>query len=162
MTKEMLNKMVAEIRTEVEGLKVVEMRKVAVKYGINNPSQYRRPELTEKLFDKMVAAKKAEIEAEEAAKKAAEKAAKKANKAQKKQNNGDKRYKATKVENENVEALADELLGKTEEQFRQVNLFDVNRKVLIELMKKLHCTMWYRTYDKPTMVAKINAVVFAA
>lgn len=158
MTKEMLNKMVAEIRTEVEGLKVVEMRKVAVKYGIKNPSQYRRPELTEKLLDKMVAAKKAEIEAEEAAKKAA----KKASKAQKKQNNGDKRYKATKVENENVEALADELLDKTEEQFRQVNLFDVNRKVLIELMKKLHCTMWYRTYDKPTMVAKINAVVFAA
>lgn len=158
MTKEMLNKMVAEIRTEVEGMKVAEMRKVATTYGIKKPSQYKRVELIEKLVAQMAAVRKSMIEAEEEAK-AAEK---KANKAQKKQNNGDKRYKATKVENEDVEALVDELLDKTEEQFRQVNLFDINRKVLIELMKKLHCTLWYRTYDKPTMVAKINAVVFAA
>ena len=158
MTNKMYKEMAVAIRTEVEGMKVAEMRKVAVKYGIKNASHFKRVELVEELFDKMVAVKKAEIEAEEEAKKAA----KKANKAQKKQNNGDKRYKATKVENDDVEALADELLGKTEEQFRQVNLFDVNRKVLIELMKKLHCTLWYRTYDKPTMVAKINAVVLAA
>lgn len=159
MTKEMLNKMVAEIRTEVEGMKVAEMRKTASNYGVKNASKYKRAELVEKLVAQMTAVRKSMIEAEEEAK---AKAAKKANKAQKKQNNGDKRYKATKVENEDVEALADELLGKTEEQFRQVNLFDINRKVLIELMKKLHCTLWYRTYDKPTMVAKINAVVFAA
>lgn len=162
MTKEMLNKMVAEIRAEVEGMKVAEMRKAASNYGIKKASQYKRPELTEKLVAQMAAVRKSTIEAEEEAKKAEEKAAKKANKAQKKQNSGDKRYKATKVENENVEALADELLNKTEEQFKQVNLFDINRKVLIELMKKLHCKMWYRTYDKPTMVAKINAVMFAA
>lgn len=162
MTKEMLNKMVAEIRTEVEGMKVAEMRKVATTYGIKKPSQYKRVELIEKLVDQMTAVRKSVIEAEEEAKAKTAKAAKKANKAQKKQNNGDKRYKATKVENEDVEAFVEELLGKTEEQFRQVNLFDVNRKVLIELMKKLHCTLWYRTYDKPTMVAKINAVVFAA
>lgn len=159
MTKKMYNEMVAEIRAEVESMKVAEMRKVATTYGIKKPSQYRRPELTEKLVAQMAIAKKQAFEAEEAAKAAEKKAAKKASKAQ---NKGDKRYKATKVENENVEALADELLGKTEEQFKQVNLFDINRKVLIELMKKLHCKMWYRTYDKPTMVAKINAVMFAA
>ena len=162
MTKEMLNKMVAEIRTEVEGMKVAEMRKTASNYGVKNASKYKRVELVEKLVAQMTAVQKSMVEAEEEAKAKAAKAAKKANKAQKKQNNGDKRYKATKVENEDVEALVEELLGKTEEQFRQVNLFDVNRKVLIELMKKLHCTLWYRTYDKPTMVAKINAVVFAA
>lgn len=159
MTKEMLNKMVAEIRTEVEGMKVAEMRKAASNYGVKNANKYKRTELVEKLVAQMTAVRKSVVEAEEEAK---AKAAKKANKAQKKQNNGDKRYKATKVENEDVEAFVEELLGKTEEQFRQVNLFDVNRKVLIELMKKLHCTLWYRTYDKPTMVAKINAVVFAA
>ena len=152
MTNKMYKEMAVVIRAQVEGMKVVEMRKVAVKYGIKNASHFKRVELVEELFDKMVAVKKAEIEAEEQAKKEAAKAAKKAN----------KRYKAAKVGTEDVAALVEEMLNKTEEQFKLINLFDVNRKVLIELMKQLHCELWYRTYDKPTMVAKINTVVFAA
>lgn len=38
-----------------------------------------------------------------------------------------------------------------------IDLFQVNRKVLIVVMKNLKCDRWYRTYDKPTMVNKIMA-----
>ena len=64
----------------------------------------------------------------------------------------DKRYKATKVSSEQVEALANAIVeaGMAKEELAQQN-----RKVLIQVMKKLHCKMWYRTYDKATMVSKI-------
>ena len=153
MTKKMYKEMVAEVRAEVEAMKVTEMRKAAAANGIKNASQFKRPELTEKLIEKLAEIKKAAIEADEAAKKAATKkpATKKA----------DKRYKATKVAADDVEVLANEIINATPEELQVMDLFSVNRKVLIEVMKRLHCELWYRTYDKPTMVAKINAAVAA-
>lgn len=151
MTKEMMNKMVAEVRAEVEAMKVVEMRKEASKRGIKKPSQYKRPELVEKLVENIVAEKKQAIEAEEKAKKAAAKKA----------NAGNKRYKANKIDNSEVDFLAEQIVNATPDEFDKIDLYHVNRKVLIGVMKRLHCELWYRTYDKPTMVQKITTAKVA-
>lgn len=118
-----------EVKKAVENMKVAEMRKVAGKYGIKNANQYKRVELEQLLIDAMVAeAKKSKAVA--------------------------KRVKADKVENENIEVLAKEMLEGIE-TLSSDDLMKVNRKVLITVMKMLHCSKWYRTYDKATMVEKI-------
>lgn len=125
-----------EIMNQVAQMKVAEMRKVAGQYGIKNASKFKRVDLEKMLVDAMVAEAQAKVKAEK--------------KAQSKKS--DKRYKATKVSNEQVEALANAIVeaGMAKEELAQQN-----RKVLIQVMKKLHCKMWYRTYDKATMVSKI-------
>lgn len=125
-----------EIMNQVAQMKVAEMRKVAGQYGIKNASKFKRVDLEKMLVDAMVAEAQAKAKAEK--------------KAQNKKS--DKRYKAVKVSNEQVEALANAIIeaGMAKEELAQQN-----RKVLIQVMKKLHCKMWYRTYDKATMVSKI-------
>ena len=125
-----------EIMNQVAQMKVAEMRKVAGQYGIKNASKFKRVDLEKMLVDAMVAEVHAKAKAEK--------------KAQNKKS--DKRYKAVKVSNEQVEALANAIVeaGMAKEELAQQN-----RKVLIQVMKKLHCKMWYRTYDKATMVSKI-------
>lgn len=125
-----------EIMNQVAQMKVAEMRKVAGQYGIKNASKFKRVDLEKMLVDAMVAEAQAKAKAEK--------------KAQNKKS--DKRYKAVKVSNEQVEALANAIVeaGMAKEELAQQN-----RKVLIQVMKKLHCKMWYRTYDKATMVSKI-------
>lgn len=125
-----------EIMNQVAQMKVAEMRKVAGQYGIKNASKFKRVDLEKMLVDAMVAEAQAKAKAEK--------------KAQNKKS--DKRYKATKVSNEQVEALANAIVeaGMAKEELAQQN-----RKVLIQVMKKLHCKMWYRTYGKATMVSKI-------
>ena len=125
-----------EIMNQVAQMKVAEMRKVAGQYGIKNASKFKRVDLEKMLVDAMVAEAQAKAKAEK--------------KAQNKKS--DKHYKATKVSSEQVEALANAIVeaGMAKEELAQQN-----RKVLIQVMKKLHCKMWYRTYDKATMVSKI-------
>lgn len=125
-----------EIMNQVAQMKVAEMRKVAGQYGIKNASKFKRVDLEKMLVDAMVSEAQAKAKAEK--------------KAQNKKS--DKRYKAIKVSNEQVEALANAIVeaGMAKEELAQQN-----RKVLIQVMKKLHCKMWYRTYDKATMVSKI-------
>lgn len=125
-----------EIMNQVAQMKVAEMRKVAGQYGIKNASKFKRVDLEKMLVEAMVAEAQAKAKAEK--------------KAQNKKS--DKRYKAVKVSNEQVEALANAIVeaGMAKEELAQQN-----RKVLIQVMKKLHCKMWYRTYDKATMVSKI-------
>ena len=125
-----------EIMNQVAQMKVAEMSKVAGQYGIKNASKFKRVDLEKMLVDAMVAEARAKAKAEK--------------KAQNKKS--DKRYKAVKVSNEQVEALANAIVeaGMAKEELAQQN-----RKVLIQVMKKLHCKMWYRTYDKATMVSKI-------
>lgn len=125
-----------EIMNQVAQMKVAEMRKVAGQYGIKNASKFKRVDLEKMLVDAMVAEAQAKAKAEK--------------KAQNKKS--DKRYKATKVSNEQVEALANAIV---EAGMAKEELVQQNRKVLIQVMKKLHCKMWYRTYDKATMVSKI-------
>lgn len=131
-----------EIMNTVAGMKVAEMRKVAGQYGIKNASKYRRPDLEAMLVDAMV---------EEAEAKA------------KTTNKTSKAKKAEKVENEEVAMMASALV----EHIRQCKnitseeLFNQNRKVLIGVMKELHCKRWYRTYDKATMVSKIMEATVA-
>lgn len=126
-----------EIMNQVAQMKVAEMRKVAGQYGIKNASKFKRVDLEKMLVDAMVAEAQTKAKAEKKA-----------------ENNkkSDKRYKANKVSNEQVEALANAIVeaGMAKEELAQQN-----RKVLIQVMKKLHCKMWYRTYDKATMVSKI-------
>lgn len=125
-----------EIMNQVAQMKVAEMRKVAGQYGIKNASKFKRVDLEKMLVDAMVAEAQAKAKAEKKAQ----------------NEKSDKRYKATKVSNEQVEALANAIIeaGMAKEELAQQN-----RKVLIQVMKKLHCKMWYRTYDKATMVSKI-------
>lgn len=125
-----------EIMNQVAQMKVAEMRKVAGQYGIKNASKFKRVDIEKMLVDAMVAEAQAKAKAEK--------------KAQNKKS--DKRYKATKVSNEQVEALANAIV---EAGMAKEELVQQNRKVLIQVMKKLHCKMWYRTYDKATMVSKI-------
>ena len=127
-----------EIMNQVAQMKVAEMRKVAGQYGIKNASKFKRVDLEKMLVDAMVAEAQARAKVEK--------------KAQTQNEKSDKRYKATKVSNEQVEALANAIVeaGMAKEELAQQN-----RKVLIQVMKKLHCKMWYRTYDKATMVSKI-------
>lgn len=129
-----------EIMNQVAQMKVAEMRKVAGQYGIKNASKFKRVDLEKMLVDAMVAEAQAKAKAEK--------------EAQNKKSN--KRYKAAKVSNEQVEALANVIVeaGMAKEELAQQNC-----KVLIQVMKKLHCKMWYRTYDKATMVSKIAAAL---
>ena len=131
-----------EIMNQVAQMKVAEMRKVAGQYGIKNASKYKRVELEQMLVDAMLKEAKAKVKAEK--------------KVQNKESE-DKRYKAEKVSADEVAQLAGELIANG---IDGVDLYDVNRKVLIAVMKELHCKKWYRTYDKPTMISKItNAMV---
>ena len=127
-----------EIKNVVENMTVAEMRKTAGQYGIKNASKYKRVELQQMLIDAMVA--------KEAA----------SNKTTKKATG--KRAKAEKVENENIEALAKEMLEGIE-TLSEDQLMHTNRKVLIVVMKMLHCSKWYRTYDKATMIEKITQAI---
>lgn len=156
---ERIENMQNEVTAYVDGLKVVEMRKAAQDMGIKNVKKYRRPELAEKLIAAIVEVRKAAItEAYEAELKAQEqKENKKA--AKKEQKATDKRYKATKVEENEVGELVNTILRATPAEIDAMDLYNVNRKVLIKVMKELHCKLWYRTYDKPTMVVKITAAL---
>lgn len=124
-----------EITNTVANMKVSEMRKVASQYGIKSASKYKRAELESMLVEAMYEAAKAKAKSEKANSKKAGKG------------------KAAKVSNGQVEALANAIVefGMAKEELAQQN-----RKVLIQVMKKLHCNRWYRTYDKPTMVALIS------
>lgn len=124
-----------DIMDRVAQMKVVEMRKVAVQYGIKNASKFKRVELEKMLVDAMVAEARAKANTEKA-----------------RDGKSSKRYKAVKVCGEQVEALANVIVGAG---MAREQLAQQNRKVLIVVMKKLHCKMWYRTYDKATMVNKI-------
>lgn len=156
---ERIENMQNEVTAYVDGLKVVEMRKAAQDMGIKNVKKYRRPELAEKLVAAIVEVRKAAItEAYEAELKAQEqKENKKA--AKKEQKATGKRYKATKVEENDVDELVNTILRATPAEIDAMDLYNVNRKVLIKVMKELHCKLWYRTYDKPTMVVKITAAL---
>lgn len=123
------------IEAQVNGLTVVEIRKLAVKYGIKNPSKYRRVVLVPMVVETIA-------------------------KAEQKKANASKRVKADKVENDQVEIIAQQLLSDIETLGVENNqLIKVNRKVLIRVMKMLHCSKWYRTYDKATMIEKIKNAV---
>lgn len=134
-----------EIMNQVAKMTVAEMRKAASQYGIKNAKKYKRVELEQMMVDAMVKVAEEKAAAEKAAEK---KAAKKAEKS-------DKRYKAAelKATKEEIEAMAVEVIS----NLADIDLFQVNRKVLIVVMKNLKCDCWYRTYDKPTMVNKIMA-----
>lgn len=123
-----------EIKKAVANMTVAEMRKAAGQYGIKNASKHKRVELEQMLVEAMAAAQKVA-----------------------KKSTG-KRVKADKVENENIEALAKEMLEGIE-TISTEELMQTNRKVLIVVMKLLHCSKWYRTYDKATMVEKIASAV---
>lgn len=130
------------IEAKVSNMKVVEMRAIAPTLGIKDASKFKREELSQMLIDKMVEAEKAKLE------KAKQKAKKSTT------SKPSKRVKAERVEDDEVKALAKELLDGIE-MLGEKELMQVNRKVLIEVMKTLHCSKWYRTYDKKTMVEKI-------
>lgn len=127
-----------EIMNTVENMKVAEMRKVAGQYGIKNASKYKRVELSEMLVDAMVKEAEAKAKAEKAS----------------------KAKKAEKVEDEQVVIMASELVEQLKSDAIAVEqLMSQNRKVLIVVMKTLHCKRWYRTYDKATMANKIVEAV---
>ena len=154
--------MVAEVTANVNTMSVAEMCKVAGQYGIKNAKQYKRVELVEKLIAQMVAVQESSIRAEaeaEAQAKEAKQTKKAGNKKANKVEKSDKRYKADKVENDDVDALVSNILSSTPDEVKAMDLYNVNRKVLIEVMKQLHCKLWYRTYDKPTMITKITVAL---
>ena len=125
-----------QIENTVAEMKVAEMRKLAGKYGIKNASKYRRVDLEQMLVDAMVKEEEAKVKAQKKA----------------------TRKKAEAVVGEDVEALAKEMLEGIETLGKD-ELMKANRKVLIVVMKMLHCSKWYRTYDKATMVEKITQAV---
>lgn len=123
-----------EIMNTVANMKVAEMRKVAGQYGIKNASKYKRIDLEAMLVNAMVEKAKAEVKATKTS----------------------KAKKAEKVEDEKVVIMASELVEQLKSDAVAVEeLMSQNRKVLITVMKTLHCKRWYRTYDKATMVSKI-------
>lgn len=124
-----------EIKNTVAQMTVAEMRKTAGQYGIKNASKHKRIELEQMLVEAMIAAEKTKV----------------------KKSTG-KRVKAAKVENNSIEALAKEMLEGIE-TISADELMQTNRKVLIVVMKMLHCSKWYRTYDKATMIEKITSAV---
>ena len=126
-----------DIMSTVANMKVAEMRKVAATYGISNASKYKRQELEKKLVDAILAVVEGNKKIEKQA---------------------NVRKKAIKVENDKVEESAKELMSNIKSMSSE-QLFGQNRKVLIVVMKELHCKKWYRTYDKATMVDKILAAV---
>ena len=158
MTKKMRNEIIAA----VNNMTVAEMRKAAPALGIKNARQYKREQLGEMIIDAMAAQKEQELEAQaKAEKKSNKKSASKKSTAKSAEKSNDKRYKANKVEAD-VDALVYEILSATPAQVDEMDLYSVNRKVLIEVMKQLHCELWYRTYDKPTMIAKITVALGSA
>lgn len=159
----MTNKMRNEIVAAVNNMTVAEMRKAAPTLGIKNARQYKREQLSEMIIDAMAAQKEQELEAQaKAEKKSNKKSASKKSTAKSAEKSSDKRYKADKVEADDVDALVNEILSATPAQVDAMDLYSVNRKVLIEVMKQLHCELWYRTYDKPTMIAKITVALGSA
>lgn len=159
----MTNKMRNEIVAAVNNMTVAEMRKAAPALGIKNARQYKREQLSEMIIDAMAAQKEQELEAQaKAEKKSNKKSASKKSTAKSAEKSNDKRYKADKVEEDDVDALVNEILSATPAQVDAMDLYSVNRKVLIEVMKQLHCELWYRTYDKPTMIAKITVALGSA
>ena len=159
----MTNKMRNEIVAAVNNMTVAEMRKAAPALGIKNARQYKREQLSEMIIDVMAAQKEQELEAQaKAEKKSNKKSASKKSTAKAAEKSNDKRYKADKVEADDVDALVNEILSATPAQVDAMDLYSVNRKVLIEVMKQLHCELWYRTYDKPTMIAKITVALGSA
>lgn len=125
-----------QFEDKVAQMKVAEIRKEAGKHGIKNASKYKRAELSAMLVDAMVEEYRE----------------------QHKQESNAKRIKAKEIGNDQVEILAREILEGIE-TLGEEDLMQVNRKVLIKVMKALHCSKWYRTYDKATMVAKITGKV---
>lgn len=161
----MTNKMRNEIVAAVNNMTVAEMRKAAPALGIKNARQYKREQLSEMIIDAMAAQKEQELEAQakaKAEKKSNKKSASKKSTVKSAEKSNDKRYKADKVEEDDVDALVHEILSATPAQVDAMDLYSVNRKVLIEVMKQLHCELWYRTYDKPTMIAKITVALGSA
>lgn len=128
-----------QFEDKVAQMKVAEIRKEAGKYGIKNASKYKRAELSAMLVDAMMEKYQEYQE-------------------QHKQESNVKRIKAKEINNDQVETLAREILEGIE-TLGEEDLMQVNRKVLIRVMKALHCSKWYRTYDKATMVAKITGKV---
>ena len=123
-----------EIMNTVANMKVAEMRKVAGQYGIKNASKYKRVDLEAMLVEAMVEKAKAEAKATKTS----------------------KAKKAEKVEDAQIVIMASELVEQLKSDAVAVEqLMAQNRKVLITMMKTLHCKRWYRTYDKATMVSKI-------
>ena len=123
------------IETQVNSLTVAEIRKLAIRYGIKNPSKYKRAVLVPMVVEAIA-------------------------KVEQKKANVCKRMKANKVENDQVEIIAQQLLSDIETLgVESDQLAKVNRKVLICVMKMLHCSKWYRTYDKATMIEKIKDAV---
>lgn len=117
----------------VEAMSVVEMRKAAIKLNIKNVNKFRRAQLTVMVIEAMDAKESKVVKSS-------------------------KRSKAVKVEDAEVQYLANELL-KGISDIDGNELMHANRKVLIEVMKMLHCSKWYRTYDKATMIQKIGEKV---
>ena len=159
MTKEMRNEIVAA----VNNMTVAEMRKAAPALGIKNARQYKREQLSEMIIDAMAAQKEQVLEAQaKVEKKSNKKSASNKSAAKSAEKSNDKRYKAGMVEADDVDALVHKIRSATPAQVNEMDLYSVNRKVLIEVMKQLHCELWYRTYDKPTMIAKITVALGSA
>ena len=131
------------IIAQVSKMTVAQMRKAATQYGIKNASKFKRIDLEKMIVEAMLAEAKANTKKEKVASKAT---------------NANKRYKATKVVEGEIEVQANAII----ESKMVDGLFDINRKVLINIMKKLGCEKWYRTYDKPTMIDKITSSMVAA
>lgn len=135
-------------------LKVVDLRTVAKEYGIKSAKQYKRV-----VLEVMVASKVAETWIANYHDELQQRKANKQSKQNKSKSNTTKRYKAEKVAGEDVAIAANTIVSaKPDAEF----LYQQNRKVLIDVMKMLHCEKWYRTYDKDTMVAKITSAFAVA
>lgn len=134
-------------------LKVVDLRTVAKEYGIKSAKQYKRVVLEAMVANKVAETWIANYHDE------LQRKANKQSKQSKSKGNATKRYKAEKVAGEDVAVMANAIIStKPDAAF----LYQQNRKVLIDVMKMLHCEKWYRTYDKDTMVAKITSAFAAA
>lgn len=134
-------------------LKVVDLRTVAKEYGIKSAKQYKRVVLEVMVANKVAEAWIANYHDE------LQRKANKQSKQSKAKGNTTKRYKAEKVVGEDVAVAANAIVSaKPNAEF----LYQQNRKVLIDVMKMLHCEKWYRTYDKDTMVAKITSAFAVA
>lgn len=144
MKKQMKNEIVNQVTANVAEQTVAQLRKLAQQNGIKNASKFRRVDLEPMVIEAIVNAKVAELEASTQASKKA---------------NTDKRFKADKVVAEQIEVLAESIVA---EKVEESELAKQNRKVLIVVMKMLHCEKWYRTYDKATMVNKITKAFAAA
>lgn len=103
------------IENKIAAMSVAQLRKVAPQYGIKNASKYKRAQLSELLYNAMTKQEEAK---------------------QIKANKSTKRFKATKVSNDQTEQLANEIL-KGIENLTDQDMLEVNRKVLNQVMKML-------------------------